>query len=187
MLRKSLFAFAVLLWAASLAAQDTPPDNSAPPPPPGARRGGGMPPCLRQAGVSISVFEQLRSITQDARSQVQSACSDTSLSPPQRRQQIEGIHRQAHEKIEGLVTPDQRRIFAACRERRGERPGVEWFERPGGGCGGARPGTPSGSSSPNDNASQDENGSGNPPPSKESAPPAKNDSAPQKDESSPQK
>lgn len=191
-------AFALIMLAISVSAQDTSPDNSTPPTP----HRGGMPPCLRQAGVSMSVLEQLRSIAQDARSQVQNVCSDASLTPQQRRQQLGEIHRQSHLKMEDLVTPEQRKAFIACRQRRGERTNVEWFERPGGGCGGTRPAAANSSAPPNDNPQQDnaqkeDEGTSDAPPAKEAAPQSnesspQNDSAPQKnnspqkDESSPQ-
>jgi len=132
MLKKFLPALAVLVLAVSVSAQDAPADNSASPPAP---RRGGIPPCLRQAGVSTSTFEQLRSIAEHARLEVVNACLDSSLNEQQRRQQLESIHVRAHREMEDLVTPAERRAFVACRQRHGERTNLEWFERPGGGCG----------------------------------------------------
>jgi len=169
MLKKFLLIFASIALAASVSAQDAPAGNSAPPPP--APRRGGIPPCLRQAGVSVATFEQLRSIAENARLEVVNACLNDSLNVEQRRQQLESIHVSAHQKMEELVTPAQRRSFVACRQRRGERTNVEWFERPGGGCG-ARGGAASAPA-----PGEDEQNS--------TAPPAK-DAAPQSNESSPQ-
>lgn len=170
MLKKFLFTFALIALAASVWAQDAPADNSAPPPP--APRRGGIPPCLRQAGVSVSTFEQLRSIAESARLEVVNACLNDSLNEQQRRQQLESIHVSAHQKMEELVTPAQRRAFVACRQRRGERTNVEWFERPGGGCG-ARSGASSNAGPPNESAPGEDQ--------------QKNSSQSQKDESSPQR
>jgi hypothetical protein len=180
MLQRLFFPFALILLAASVFAQDTPQDNSAPPPPP-APRHGGVPPCLRQAGVSMSVMDQLRSIEQDAHAQVQNLCSDPSLNRPQRMQQLESIHMRAHEKMEELVTPEQRRIFVACRQRHRERAYVEWFERPGGGCNAGRmPGDPN-AAAPNDGEQRNDQGNGSaPPPQSNEAPPQKNESSPQR-------
>lgn len=196
MLKKFLLIFALTALAASVSAQDAPADNSAPPPP--APRRGGIPPCLRQAGVSVSTYEQLRSIAEHARLDVVNACLDSSLDAQQRRQQLDTIHVRAHQEMEDLVTPAQRRAFVACRQRRGERTKVEWFERPGGGCG-ARSGAARNGGAPNESAPGQDEQNNSAPPSKDAAPqsnesapqrsdpPAqKNDSQPQKQESSPQ-
>ena len=168
MLKKFLLPLVLIALAASVSAQDAPANNSAPLPP--APRRGGIPPCLRQAGVSVATFEQLRSIAEKARLEVVNACLNDSLNVEQRRQQLESIHVSAHQKMEELVTPAQRRSFVACRQRRGERTNVEWFERPGGGCG-ARGGAAS-APDPNEGVPS-------------SAPPSQ-DAAPQSNESSPQ-
>jgi Spy/CpxP family protein refolding chaperone len=166
MLKKSLLALAVIALAASVSAQDAPAGNS-PPPPPAPRRGG-IPPCMRQAGVSMSTYEQLRSIAENARLEVVNACLNDSLNVQQRRQQLESIHVSAHQKMEELVTPAQRKAFVACRQRHGERTNVEWFERPGGGCG-ARGGAAS-APAPNESAPNEEQNS-SAPPSKDATPP----------------
>ena len=95
-------------------------------------------------------MEQFMSIQREMHSQVQSVCSNTSLSPEQKRQQVQEIRQQAHQKMEGLITPDQQKKLTACRQERGEQhPGMGGgFGGPaGGGCGewqgGKRPnGTP---------------------------------------------
>ena len=179
--RRIFAASALLLCALVVMAQDSPSGNSTPPPP----SRGGMPPCLRVAGISMSEFDQLRSIAQDARAQVRDVCTNASLNPQQKRQQIEGIHQQSHEKMTAIVSPDQRQAFMSCRARRGDRRPVEWFERPGGNCGGAqgarqRGGAPTTASQPDDNESPTENA----PPAKNASPP--NESSTPKSDSSPQ-
>jgi hypothetical protein len=134
MFRKIFSASALLLCAASLIAQEAPPDNSPAPPPPPPRRGG-MPQCLRAAGISMPVFDQLRSIERNAHAQVRGVCKNSSLSQQEKHGEIQQIHQTSHGKMAALVTPDQRRAFMACRARRGDRRPVEWFEHPGGGCG----------------------------------------------------
>lgn len=186
MLKNLLIAFAVLLSTACVSAQDAPPDNSLPP----ARRGG-TPPCLRQAGVTMSTLDELRSIAQDARGQVQNVCTNSSLTAQQKEQQIEDIHQQSRAKMAGLVSPDQRRAFMACRARHGDRRPVEWFERPGGGCGEMRPGRGTGNAPSNGQAQIDEIGGENPsadnPPPAKNSPPPNSESSPQKNDSSPQR
>lgn len=189
MIRKLSFTLTLLLCALTAGAQDNTPDNATAPPPP---RRGGMPPCLQYAGVSSSQFDQLRSIAQEARSEVQNVCSNESLTPPQKRQQIEDIHQQYHEKMAGVVSPDQRRSFMACRARHGDRRPVEWFERPGGACGGQRRSAYAGNSpngqAPNDDAGNENPPADNPPPSKGTAPSStpNSDAPPQKNDSSQQ-
>ena len=177
---KTLLVASALLLCALVVAQDSPSTNSAPPP------RGGMPPCLRVAGINMSQFDQLRSVAQNARAQVREVCTNVSLTPQQKRQQIEGIHQQSHEKMVAIVSPDQRQAFMSCRARRGDRRPVEWFERPGGNCGGAqsarqrRGGASTAASEPVDNESPTENA----PPAKNSPP--QNESSTPKSESSPQ-
>jgi len=188
MLKKFFLASTILLSALAASAQEAPPDNSAPPAP--AARGA-MPPCLRAAGISMSEFDQLRSIAQEARAQVQEACTNTSLTAQQKRQQVEDIHQQSHGKMAEIVTPDQRRAFMACRARHGDRRPVDWYERPGGGCGGA--GQRRGQANNAPESAPEENGPAETaPPARNSSPQGgepsspKNDSAPPKDDSSPQ-
>jgi hypothetical protein len=70
--------------------------------------------------------------------------------------------------MEELVTPAERRAFIACRQRHGERTNVEWFERPGGGCG-ARGGAAS-APAPNESAPRQDEPNSSAPPSKDAAP-----------------
>lgn len=136
MLKKLVVCLTFAVCASLVWAQDT--SGSTPPMRPGRP---GMQPCLRQAGLDRSSIEKLRSIQQEARSQVQSVCSNVSLSPQERRQQVQDIHEQAHQKIEGIITPEQRKALAACRQQHGENhPGMGNFEGIGGGCGGPRAG-----------------------------------------------
>ena len=135
MTKKLFCASAYLLGAAFLFAQSTPPSGSNTPTPP-ARRGG-MPPCMQQAGIDRSVMEQFMSIQREMHSQVQGICSNTSLSPEQKHQQVQEIRQQARQKMDGLITPEQQKKLTACRQERGEQhPGMGGFGGPaGGGCG----------------------------------------------------
>jgi len=166
MSRKHLFALVILLCAAPLVAQDAPPANSSPAPTRPARQGN-VAPCWQQAGVQKSVIEQLWSIQRETHSQVESVCSNTSLTPQQKHQQVKEIRQQAHQKIESLISPDQQKALTACREERGEsHPGAGGFAGAGGGCGewqhgGTRPGN---------GAPGAGNGPGNPPAGNQSSP-----------------
>ena len=166
MFRKSLLALLMLFCAASVFAQYAPPVNSNPNYPMRQGRRGGGPPCLQQAGLDRSAVEQLRSIQRDAHSQIEGVCSNSSLSPQQKRQQVQEIHQQAHQKIEGLITPEQQKALAACRQQHnGNHAGGGNFEDVGGGCGERQ----NGASRPGGANNGAPNG-GNPPPANPSSP-----------------
>ena len=147
MVRKLSVPIILLTCAVSLVAQNAPAGPNSPSRRPG-RQGGGVPPCLQKAGVDKSVLEQLLSAQHEMRSQIDGVCSNTSLTPEQKRQQVQEIHQQAHKKIEGLITPEQEKELVACRQEMhggGNHPGGGGELLGGGGCGGgmhagARPG-----------------------------------------------
>ena len=156
MLRKLLCSF-IVLFAALAFAQSTPPSSN-PPAQTGAARRGGTP-CWQQAGIEKSVMEQRWSIERDTHSQVEAVCSNTSLTPQQKQQQVRELHQQARQKVEGLVTPEQEKALTACQQERGTNHaggGMGGHQGNGGGCGewhgGQGGGTPNG-------------GNNNPPPS----------------------
>jgi len=130
---KSISCFATLtfcLAACALAvnAQDNPP--TAPPPPPRTRQE----PCWRQAGIDRSVMEQHRTIDRDAHAQINAVCENSSLTPQQKQEQARAIKRQAKEKMDALLTPDQAKSLQACQgARAADRPHAE---HRGGPCGG---------------------------------------------------
>jgi len=162
MLRKLFVPCVLLVCVTGVVGQSTPPASSTPPP---AHPGNGGP-CFQQAGIDKSVMEQLLSIQRESHSQIQSVCSDTSLTVQQKHQQVRQIHQQTHQKIEGLITPEQEKALMACRqEQRGGNhpPGGQLGM--GGGCaewGGARRGGPN-------SGSQGSGGSSNP---SQSSPPS---------------
>jgi hypothetical protein len=99
-------------------------------------------PCWQQAGISQSAMQQRRQIEESTRSQVQSVCSDSSLSVQQKREEIRQLREQARQQIEGLISPSQQEALKACQqERAGARGG---HVHPGGGgmgpCGELAPG-----------------------------------------------
>ena len=164
-----LFCPAVLLLCAgTLLAQSTPPTTNPPSSPQNRPMHRGGENCMQQAGIEKSVAEQIRSIAQDARSQIESVCSNTSLTPQQKQQQAREIREKAMQKRESLLTADQQKALMACQQARsGNHPnGGGPHEGMGGGCGemphNGRPGNaPSGGPG---------NGTGNPPPSSQSSP-----------------
>ena len=133
MTKKLFCASAFLLSAAFLFAQSAPPYGSTPTP---QGRHGGPPPCMQQAGIDHSVMEQFKSIQREMHSQVQGVCSNTSLSPEQKHQQVKEIRQQARQKMDGLISPEQQKKLTACRQERGEQhPGMGGGGAGGDGCG----------------------------------------------------
>lgn len=77
-------------------------------------------PCWKVAGISSSAMQQRGNLERNARAEIAAACSDSSLTPQQRRQKIQQIHQQARQAIEALITPQQQEALKACRAARGE-------------------------------------------------------------------
>jgi hypothetical protein len=110
-----------LLCSGPLLAQSTPPISNPPANPQAqnrpARRGE---PCWQQAGIEQSVMEQIRTITREARSEVEAVCSNSSLTPQQKQQQAREIREKAMQKREGLMTADQEKTLKACQQEQHE-------------------------------------------------------------------
>ncbi len=126
MTRKSFACAAALFLTISvcpLLAQRTAqaPAGSAPPNSTTTRTGRARPePCWQVAGISQSAMQQRKSLEENARSQLQSVCNDSSLTPQQKREKIRQIHQQTEQQVEGAITPQQRQALQACRQKRGE-------------------------------------------------------------------
>ncbi len=162
----SLLVFATLSFAQS--GQQNSQQNSASPQnqpqqPQNMRRGNGFVPCWQQAGIQKSVMEQRWELERQTRSEVEAVCSNSSLTPQQKREQVTAIRQQGHQKAEGLVTPEQEKTLTACQQERGMGHPGGAHEGMGGGCGewqkgGAHPG-----GAPNGGTGTG-SGSGSPPP-----------------------
>jgi len=104
-------------------------------------------------------MEQRWSFERETHSQVEAVCSNSSLTPQQKREQVRDIRQQAHQKMEGMITPEQEKALTACQQQRGEgHPGGGRMREEGGGCGewnrnGQRPNGNSGSAPPPGNSS----------------------------------
>ncbi len=163
MILGKLFCPAVfLLCCATMVGQNTSPMSPPSQNPPMHR--GGQEPCWQQAGIDRSVMEQVWTVGHDAHQQVESVCSNSSLTPQQRQQQAREIREQAMQKRDGLLTADQRKALMTCQQERGGHAmgggGAHggMHEGMGGGCGemshnGSRPGgspnaAPGGGSNP---------------------------------------
>jgi hypothetical protein len=75
-------------------------------------------PCWQVAGISKSAMEQRHSIQQNAHSQVEAVCADSSLSAPQRNERIRQIHEQAKQQMDAIVSPQQMQSLKACQSSR---------------------------------------------------------------------
>ena len=75
-------------------------------------------PCWQEAGISKSAMEQRRQIEQNTKSEVQSVCNNSSLTPQQKREKIRQLHQEAKQQIAGLITPQQQEALKACQQQR---------------------------------------------------------------------
>ena len=75
-------------------------------------------PCWEVAGVSKSALQQRRTISQQARQEVESVCANSSLSIQQKRQEIQQIRQRERQEIEGIITPAQQQAMRSCEEQR---------------------------------------------------------------------
>lgn len=109
MLTKLSVSFVLLLCAIAVAAQSTPTAASTPPARPMRAH-----PCFQKAGIDKTSMDQLLSLRSEAHSQIENVCSNTSLTPQQKHQQVQEIHQQTRQKIGGLITPEQEKELVAC-------------------------------------------------------------------------
>ena len=93
-------------------------------------------PCWQEAGISKQAMEQRRNLEQEAKSQIASVCSDTSLTAEQRHEKIKAIHQQTMQQVQGLITPQQQEALKSCQaSRQAAHPGNGGGPHPGGGMG----------------------------------------------------
>ncbi len=75
-------------------------------------------PCWAVAGVSKSAIQQRRVVAQQARQEVEAVCANSSLSIPQKRQQIQQIRQRERQEIDAIITPAQQADMRSCQEQR---------------------------------------------------------------------
>lgn len=94
-------------------------------------------PCWQQVGISKEVIEQRDAVARDTRSQVESVCADTSLTPQQKKEKVHEIRQEGKQKTEGLIGQQQLEQLQACqKERMASHPSSAGAQHPGGGpCG----------------------------------------------------
>lgn len=75
-------------------------------------------PCWQVAGISKAAMQERAAIQRETRSQIEAVCANSSLTPQQRREQIQQIRAQAKQKDETLISPSQREALQACQKER---------------------------------------------------------------------
>jgi Spy/CpxP family protein refolding chaperone len=99
--------------------------GSASPSPSQATPGGraGRVQCWQQAGISQSTVEEYRTMMRSTRQEVESVCSNSSLSQSEKQQKVQLLHTQARQQMESMVTPQQLESFESCQKQHGEHRG----------------------------------------------------------------
>jgi len=106
-------------------------DQAPPPPPPGQTGpppGGGMRGRMMDPGARADMLKknlnltddqtsQVKSILQDSQTKMEALRSNSSLSQDDRRSQMMSIRKGENDKIEALLTPDQKTKYAAMEEQ----------------------------------------------------------------------
>jgi len=75
-------------------------------------------PCWKQAGISSSVMPQIREIHQTMHSQVESVCSDSSLTFQQKQQKVRQLRQEAYQQMDALAGSQQLEALRSCQEQR---------------------------------------------------------------------
>jgi len=140
---RTLLAVTFLLAAWPTHSQTATPKPVAPPLRSGPGSTSHQPPCWQQVGISKEVIEQRRSVEQSTRTQVESVCADSSLTPQQKHQKIKELRQQARQQIDAIITPQQQEELKACNAQRatnrpapprpgtgGLAPAVKWLRTP---------------------------------------------------------
>jgi Spy/CpxP family protein refolding chaperone len=100
-----------------------PPGTSMQGPPPGGGRGGMMDPGRRtdmlkqNLNLSDDQASQVKAIFEDSRTKMEGLRSNSSLSQDDRRSQMMTIRKAENDKVEALLTPDQKTKYAALQEQ----------------------------------------------------------------------
>jgi hypothetical protein len=99
--------------------------------------------CLTKAGITKDMMDQRRQVVQQATSQIESVCGDTTLSNAEKQSQVRKIRQDVSKQMDDIFTAEQQKAVESCEH--GARPSA--FE------GGARQNPCSGGSSGNPNRS----------------------------------
>ena len=72
---------------------------------------------FQQLNLTADQQSQLKQLMQEQRTQMQALRSNTSLSPEQRQQQIKQLREANHQKVMGVLTPDQQAQWKQMRQQ----------------------------------------------------------------------
>ncbi len=137
--------FAAALAAATLAhAQDVSNSTSSQPAPPAAAQPGPQNDnredrmrqrherMMKELNLSDAQKQQMKSIHQESRQQAEAIRNDSSLTPEQKHAKLEALHDAIHEKVNGILTPEQQEKVKAMKHHRkhGHRKGAGQGEQP---------------------------------------------------------
>jgi hypothetical protein len=75
-------------------------------------------PCWQVAGVTKSALQERRAIAQQARQDIAKVCANSSLSPGQKRHEIQQIHQRERQQMEAVITPSQQEAMRSCQQQR---------------------------------------------------------------------
>jgi len=76
-------------------------------------------PCWEVAGISKSVMQQRRVLTQQTRQEVEAVCANASMSEAQKQQRIREIRQRERQQIQALISPQQEEALRACHQQHG--------------------------------------------------------------------
>ncbi|MGH9522052.1 MAG: hypothetical protein ACRD3E_05940 [Terriglobales bacterium] len=112
-MRKSVFIFllSAAIFATAALAQNATADA-------GQRGMHGPQRAFQQLNLTADQQSQLKQFTQDQRAQMQALRSNASLTPEQRQQQIKQLREANHQKVMGILTPDQQAQFKQMQQQR---------------------------------------------------------------------
>lgn len=89
--------------------------------------------CMQRAGISKTIMQQHRTMMQSMRSQLRSACTDSSLTQQQRMEKIRQIRQSMRSQMMGQLTAQQRQAMQQCMRQNNRRGGRGMARRSGGG------------------------------------------------------
>jgi len=75
-------------------------------------------PCWKQVGISQATMDEQRSIQRESRAQIESVCQDSSLTEQQKKAKIQEIRQAEHERLNGLISAEQREQLKQCQQAR---------------------------------------------------------------------
>jgi periplasmic protein CpxP/Spy len=118
--RLMMSAGLMLAFASAGAQQTANPSTTTAPPQAQAsdqqRKGGGL-------GLTADQKAQIKSIREDSKKQADAIRNNSALSKEQKKEQLKSLHQATRERVEGVMTPEQRAKFEARHKKHHRRGG----------------------------------------------------------------